>query len=92
MKIIDTTTFFEEHLMMELRFNILDPFIDKFIVSEARFSHSGKEKEINFNKKNFPKFESKIVHLILDKKPVDIINKPNLTITELRQNSILRLR
>ncbi len=92
MKIIDTTTFFEEYLMMELRFNILDPFVDKFIVSEARFSHSGKKKEIKFNKKNFPKFESKIVHLIVDKEPVDIINKPNLTSVELRQNSILRIR
>ena len=92
MKIIDTTTFFEEHLMMELRFNILDPFIDKFIVSEARFSHSGKEKEIKFNKKNFPKFENKIVHLIVDKEPVDIIKKPNLTSAESRQNSILRIR
>ena len=92
MKIIDTTTFFEEHLMMELRLNILDPFVDKFIVAEARFSHSGKEKEIKFNKKNFPKFESKIVHLIVDKEPVDIINGPNLTGVELRQNSILRIR
>ena len=44
MKIIDTTTYFEEDLMMDLRFNILDPFIDKFIVCEARFSHSGKKK------------------------------------------------
>ena len=92
MKIIDTTTFFEEHLMMELRFNILDPFIDKFIVSEARFSHSGKEKEIKFNKKDFPKFERKIVHLIVDKEPTDINNKPNLTTIELRQNSILRIK
>ena len=92
MKIIDTTTFFEEYLMMELRFNILDPFVDKFIVAEARFSHSGKEKEIKFNKKNFPKFENKIVHLIVDKEPVDIIKKPNLTSAESRQNSILRIR
>ena len=44
MKIIDTTTYFEEDLMMDLRFNILDPFIDKFIVCEARFSHSGKKR------------------------------------------------
>ena len=52
MRIIDTTTFFEEHLMMELRFNILDSYVDKFVVCEARFSHSGNEKDIKFNKKN----------------------------------------
>ena len=44
MKIIDTTTYFEEDLMMNLRFNILNSYIDKFIVCEARFSHSGKKK------------------------------------------------
>ena len=52
MKIIDTTTFFEEKIMMNLRFNILDPYVDKFVVSEARYTHSGKDKGINFNKKN----------------------------------------
>ena len=57
MKIIDTTTYFEEKLIMEIRLNILNPFVDRFIVSEARFSHSGKEKEIKFDKKDFPKFQ-----------------------------------
>ena len=46
MRIFDCTTFFEEHLMMELRFNILNKYVEKFIVVESRFSHSGKEKEI----------------------------------------------
>ena len=69
MKIIDTTTYFEEELMMNLRFNILNNYVDKFIVSEARFTHSGQEKDIKFNKKNFPKFEDKIMHIILDKEP-----------------------
>ena len=44
MKIFDCTTYFEEKLMMDLRFNILDPFVDKFIVCEATFTHSGKKK------------------------------------------------
>ena len=70
MRVFDTTTFFEEKLMMDLRFNILDPFVDKFIVCEARFSHSGKEKEVKFNKKDFPKFEHKIIHTIIDSDPI----------------------
>ena len=49
MKIFDCTTFFEEHLMMELRFNILNKYVEKFIVVESRFSHSGKEKKLNFD-------------------------------------------
>ena len=92
MKIIDTTTYFEEDLMMDLRFNILDPFVDKFIVCEARFSHSGKQKEIKFNKKKFPKFEDKIIHAIVDYEPSNIIKKNNLSNSEIRINSILRIQ
>ena len=91
MKIFDCTTYFEEKLMMDLRFNILDPFVDKFIVCEATFSHSGKKKEIKFDKKDFPKFQDKIVHIIIDKDPVEKTlnqnNNPNL----LRKNSIQRI-
>ena len=75
MKIIDTTTYFEEKMMMDLRLNVLNKFVDKFIVCEARFSHSGKEKKIKFNKKDFPEFEDKIIHLIIDREPIDIIKK-----------------
>jgi len=92
MKIIDTTTFFEEHLMMDLRFNILNAFVDHFIVCEARFTHSGKEKEINFNKSDYPEFEDKITHLIIDKEPIDIIKKDKLNSSDLRFNSVARIR
>jgi len=60
MKIIDTTTYFEEELMMDLRFNILNPYVDKFIVCESTFTHSGNKKKINFDKKKYPKFKDKI--------------------------------
>ena len=59
MKIIDTTTYFEEDLMMKLRFNILDPYVDKFIVSEATFSHSGKKKKLNLILKTFQNLKKK---------------------------------
>tara|TARA_B110000967_G_scaffold98717_1_gene101444 strand:+ start:564 stop:1445 length:882 start_codon:yes stop_codon:yes gene_type:complete len=92
MKIIDTTTFFEEKLMMNLRFNILNQFVDHFIVCEARFSHSGKSKDINFKKKDYPEFENKITHLIIDKEPIDVIKKNELSPYDLRFNSIERIR
>ena len=92
MKIIDSTTYFEEDLMMDLRFNVLDPYVDEFIICEARFSHSGKEKKINFDKKKFPKFEKKINHIILEKEPDDIIKKNDLNFVEKRHNSIVRIR
>ena len=53
MKIFDCTTYFEEDLMMDLRFNILNDYVDKFVVSEATFSHSGNNKAIKFDPNNF---------------------------------------
>jgi len=92
MRIIDTTTFFEENMMMDIRFNILDPYVDKFIVCESLFTHSGRRKKINFNFENFPKFKDKIIHVILDKEPLNLIKKKNLSPQEKRQNSIYRIR
>ena len=43
MKIFDCTTFYDENLMLEVRFNILDKYVDKFIITEAKFSHSGQK-------------------------------------------------
>ena len=92
MKIIDTTTFFEENMMMDIRFNILNPYVDKFILCESLYTHSGKKKDINFNIKDYPKFKNKIVHLILKNQPLDLIEKKILTTQEKRYNSILRIR
>ena len=60
MKIIDTTTYYKEDLMLNLRFNILDKYVDYFVVCEAKFSHSGQKKKLFFDIKNFEKFKKKL--------------------------------
>jgi beta-1,4-mannosyl-glycoprotein beta-1,4-N-acetylglucosaminyltransferase len=92
MKVIDTTTYFEEKLMMEVRFNILDPYVDHFVVCESLFSHSGKKKKINFNKNDYQKFSKKIEHIIVENEPDDIIKNKSLNNVDLRLNSISRIR
>ena len=57
MKIFDCVTFFEENRLMELRFNILNNYVDHFIVCEGKFDHQGRRKEINFDKNKYPKFK-----------------------------------
>ena len=59
MKIIDTTTYFKEDLMLEMRFNILDKYVDHFVICEANYSHSGIKKKLFFNINNFKKFKKK---------------------------------
>ena len=92
MKIIDTTTFFEENMMMDIRFNVLNPYVDKFIVCESEYTHSGKKKNINFDINDYPKFKNKIIHLILKNEPANLIKSENLTVQEKRMNSIYRIR
>ena len=53
MKIYDCITYFDEPLLIDLRLNILNEFVDYFIVIEATYTHSGVEKKLNFNIKNF---------------------------------------
>jgi len=47
MRFFDCTTYFDEELMMDVRFNLLDKFVEKFIVVESIYSHSGIKKKLN---------------------------------------------
>ena len=93
MRVFDCTTFFEEHLMMELRFNVLNEYVEKFIVVESKFSHSGQEKKLNFDIDNFKKFKHKIIYLVIENEPDDLINLKNDDTDSAikRLNSIKRL-
>lgn len=91
MRVLDCTTYYEEDLMMDLRFNILNNYVDKFIVSEATFTHSGNPKKIKFNPNNFKKFKNKIIHIVVDDDPVSKINKDTNVPSLKRLNSIKRI-
>lgn len=68
MKIIDAFIFYNELDMLEYRLNILDPFIDYFILVEATLTHRGKPKPLYYqeHKDRFAKFHHKIIHIIDD--------------------------
>jgi len=65
MKIFDCITYFNEPLLFELRLNVLDKYVNEFIVVEALFTHSGQQKKINFNKELYPKFKDRIKHIVV---------------------------
>ena len=64
MKIFDCTTYYKEDLMMEVRFNILNKYVDKFVISEAKYSHSGERKKLNFDINKFSEFKKKLFILL----------------------------
>jgi len=67
-RIIDSILFFNELDLLELRFNILNNYVDYFVISESTKTHSGKLKPLYYyeNKDRFKKFNHKIIHNIID--------------------------
>ena len=65
--------YFNEDLVLDVRLNELNPHIDKFIIIESNFTHSGEKKNFNFDIEKFKKFENKIIYLKLDQKPKNLI-------------------
>ena len=71
MKIVDTFTFFNELELLEVRLNILNDHVDKFVLVESTRSHQNKPKPLFYqeNKHLFKKFNSKIEHIIVNDFP-----------------------
>ena len=90
MKIVDCTSFYNEHMMYEVRLNILKDKVEKFIVTESTFSHSGKKKKLNFDINNYPKFKDKIIYIVIDKEPDGIVEENNNPTLQ-RSNSLKRI-
>ena len=78
MRIFDCTTFFNEKMIMDLRFNTLNPYVTKFIVVESIYSHSGQKKKLNFNINDYPDFKNKIEYIVIKEEPADIIKGDEL--------------
>ena len=72
MNIYDCTTFYSEDMMLDLRFNILNEHVHKFVVVESTFSHSGNKKKLNFDINNYPKFKDKIIYKVIDFEPPNL--------------------
>lgn len=69
--IFDCFTFFNELELLELRLELLNPVVDRFIIVEASKTHSGLEKPFYFeeNRARFSRFEDKIIYAKLETLP-----------------------
>ena len=64
--------FFDEEMLLDLRLNILDKFVDKFVIVESSYTHSGKEKKLIFDINKYSKFKKKINYIVLKDPPKGI--------------------
>lgn len=94
MKIFDCFMYMNEDVVLDLRLNYLNEYIDQFIIVESTFFHNGKKKKLNFNIEKFKKFKDKIVYLVLDNEPIDIeiINESDNEETKNRKHILNGMR
>jgi beta-1,4-mannosyl-glycoprotein beta-1,4-N-acetylglucosaminyltransferase len=78
MKIYDGFLFFNELDLLEIRLNVLNDIVDKFILVESSVTHSGLSKPFYFeeNKQRFSKFLDKIIHIKVTNTPNNFVTIP----------------
>ena len=74
MKIFDCFMYFDEEIVLDVRLNTLNDFVDYFVIVESKFTHKGESRNLNFNHERFKKFKDKIIYLVYDKLPLEIEN------------------
>jgi len=82
MKIYDCFQFFDEEMLLDLRLNILDKYVNKFVITEATYTHNGKSKKLVFDINKFSKFKDKIMYIVVDKQPLDLLTIDDKDIDE----------
>ena len=77
MKIFDCCMFYDEELLLDIRLNILDKYVDFFIIVESEYFHNGKKRQLKFDINKFKKFENKIIYIVHKNEPDRIIKLDN---------------
>ena len=72
MKIFDCFMYFDEEVVLDLRLNTLNNYVDYFVIVESIFTHKGDKRELKFNHEKFKKFKDKIIYLVFDQEPKEI--------------------
>ena len=72
MKIFDCFMFFDENVILDVRLNILNQFVDYFVIVESRYNHNGHEKNLNFDINKYKNFKDKIIYIIHENVPKEI--------------------
>jgi len=72
MKIFDCFMYFDEDVVLDVRLNTLDQYVNKFVIVESLFTHKGDKRDLKFDINKFNKFKNKIVYLVYEKEPPEI--------------------
>ena len=73
MNIYDCFMYFDEDMLLDLRLNVLNNYVKRFVITEATYTHNGSKKKLKFDINNFSKFKDKIEYIIVDEPPPTIM-------------------
>ena len=74
MKIYDCFMFSDENMILDIRLNVLNEYVDHFVIVESKYKHNGDTKNKNFDIDQFSKFKKKITYIYNDKEPDNLIS------------------
>mgnify|MGYP001410211835 CR=1 FL=1 len=69
MKIYDCFSYWDEDLLLDLRLNILDNFVDYFVIVEGNKTWQNNPKKLRFDVNKFIKFKKKIIYIPIENLP-----------------------
>jgi len=61
--------YFDEEVVLDVRLNTLNEFVDYFVIVESKFTHKGDPRNLKFNHKKFEKFKDKIIYIVYEQEP-----------------------
>ena len=64
--------YFDEELVLDVRFHHLYEYVDYFVIVESEFNHKGEKRDLNFDINKFSKFKDKILYLVKNNQPQEI--------------------
>ncbi len=66
--------FYDEEMLLDIRLNVLDKYVHKFVITESVYKHNGEKKKLCFNINKFSKFKDKIIYIPINKPPPNLEN------------------
>ena len=72
MKIFDCFMYFDEEIVLDLRLNFLNKYVDYFVIVESSFTHKGDKRKLKFDLRKFNNFRNKIIYVTFDEEPKNV--------------------
>jgi len=87
--------FSDEKMILDIRLNVMNEYVDYFVIVESKYKHNGDIKDKNFDINQFTKFKDKIIYIYQDKEPEGLIstnfkNDQNKMYKNILHNTYLR--